>query len=72
MLARPPSAEQLAILRRGHDRARADFARDPAAARALLQVGEKPATPGLDPVEHAALMVVASTILCLDDAVTKQ
>jgi mono/diheme cytochrome c family protein len=72
VLARPPSAEQLAILRRGHDRARVDFARDPAAARGLLAVGEKPATPGLDPVEHAALTVVASTILCLDDAVTKQ
>jgi hypothetical protein len=58
--------------RRGYERARADFARDPAAARALLAVGEKPATAGLDPVEHAALTTVASTLLCLDETVTKQ
>jgi hypothetical protein len=45
---------------------------DPAAARALLAVGEKPSTAGLDLVEHAALTTVASTLLCLDEAVTKQ
>jgi hypothetical protein len=72
VLARPPSPAQLAIVRRGYDRARADFTGDPAAARALLAVGEKPSTAGLDPIEHAALTTVASTLLCLDEAVTKQ
>ena len=71
VLARLPADVELAVLRRAHERAAADFAADPAAAKALLAVGRKPADAGLDPVELAAYATVASTILNLDETVTK-
>jgi hypothetical protein len=38
----------------------------------LLTHGEKPADSSLDPIDHAAFTNVASTLLCLDEVVTKQ
>ncbi len=48
-----------------------EFERDPPAARGLLAVGEAPRNNDLDCVRHAAMTMVASMILNLDEAITK-
>ena len=71
VLARAPKPAELAILERAYRRAFDDFTKDPAAAKALLAVGATPPDPQLNAVEWAALSTVASTILCMDETVTK-
>ena len=69
-LARPPSADELALLRdayRGHF---SHFQADPAAAKALVAIGEAPSTTG-QPERLAAWTMVASLVLNLDEFVTK-
>jgi hypothetical protein len=70
-LARSPRPAEMTILKRAHQRALADFQADPKAAKALLAVGTKAANPKYDPAELAAFTSVASTILCMDETVTK-
>jgi hypothetical protein len=48
------------------------FRTKPADATALLKQGESPRDASIDPVEHAAWTTVASMILNLDAAVTKE
>jgi hypothetical protein len=50
----------------------AEYRRDPAAAKKLLEVGESPVDAKLDPSELAAWTTVASTILNLDETITKE
>jgi hypothetical protein len=71
VLARPAKPIELAILEKAYHRALTDFKNDPAATKALLGVGSKPADSKLDASELAALTTVASTILCMDETVTK-
>ena len=70
-LARTPRPAEMTILERAHQRALADFRADPEAAKALLAVGTKPADPKYDSAELAAFTSVASTILCMDETITK-
>jgi hypothetical protein len=72
VLGREPSAEEQAVLTRALDRHRATYAADPAAAAALLATGESPRDATLDPAEHAAWTLVCTTILNLDEALTKE
>ncbi len=72
VLAREPKATERAVLRRALNRAVRDFLQDAGAARALLSVGEWPIDSALPAGELAAYTTVASTLLCLDEAVTKQ
>ncbi len=51
---------------------RAAYQRDPAAAESLVAVGDSPKIARVEPAELAAWLMVASTILNLDEAVTKQ
>jgi hypothetical protein len=71
LLARAPREAEMAVLKAAFDRARADFAGDPEAAEAFLSVGEVRADATLDPVELAAFATVASTLMNLDETVTK-
>jgi hypothetical protein len=48
-----------------------EFRRDPAAAQALLAVGQFKHDPALDPAELAAWTTLATVILNLDETVTK-
>ena len=50
----------------------AGFRRDKKAARDLLAVGEWKSDPGLDATELAAWSMVSSTILNLDETITKE
>jgi hypothetical protein len=72
VLSRSPRKPELDILVSAHHRALKEFQAAPAAAATLLKVGTSSADPTINPAELAALTTVASTLLNLDEAVTKQ
>jgi len=72
LLARQPSAPELAVLKAALLRAEQDFANDPEAAKQLLTVGEAPVDASLNAVTLAAFTSLASTLLNLDEVITKE
>jgi mono/diheme cytochrome c family protein len=70
--ARRPRAEELSVLVRGFQRALGQYRQDRAAALKLVSAGEYPRDPGLDVAELAAYASVASTILNLDEVISKE
>ena len=72
LLARPPSAKQKQIMLTTQARMAADFHNDPTAANQFLQQGESPIARGTDPAELAAWTSIASLMLNMDEAITKQ
>jgi hypothetical protein len=73
ILGRSPDAKETAALTKLYDRQFAEYRTDPAAARALLRVGDSlaPARKLADPAELAAWTTVVSAIFNLDEAITK-
>ncbi len=69
--ARRPDAEELRILRSVLEAQRALYRADPAAAQALLGVGDYRPRAADDPVELAAWSAVASLLLNLDETLNK-
>ena len=69
--AREPSTEETGILTAEYEKQLAGFSHDPAAADALLAVGESPRDESLDPCAHAAWTNVDIVMLNLDEAITK-
>src|SRR3954462_1516530 len=72
LLARPPGPRQAQVLARAFDQFSAEFREDPKSATAFLRVGESPVRDGLDSVELAAYASVASLMLNMDEAITKE
>ena len=72
LLARAPKPAEIALLRASFERARADFAKDGEAAKSLLAVGDQAADGKLNPAELSAYTLVASTLLNLDEVITKE
>jgi hypothetical protein len=72
VLARPPHAVELAVLTKAYERSLREFKADAEGAKALLQIGEARNDARLDAVELAALTTVASTLLCMDQTITKE
>jgi hypothetical protein len=72
VLGRNPIAGELAVLTRALDRHAATYTADPAAANALLAIGASPRDATLVPAEHAAWSLVCSTLLNLDESLTKE
>jgi hypothetical protein len=70
--ARRPSAEETAVLRALLSKELAGFRRDKKAAKELVGVGEWQADPRLNASELAAWSMVSSTILNLDETITKE
>jgi mono/diheme cytochrome c family protein len=70
-VARAPRPNEIEVLTAGFRRMLADFVGDRAAADELLRIGESPSNPVLDHVELAAYVTVASTLLNLDETITK-
>ena len=69
VLTRMPRPEELAVLRRSLERYRAVYRNNLAAAEQLLSVGESARDARLDTAEHAAMTMVAQTLLNLDEAI---
>jgi hypothetical protein len=69
--SRAPKAEELSVLKRVLERQLARYRSDPTAATKLLDVGESPRDARYDVTETAAWTIVATTILNLDEAVTR-
>lgn len=72
LLARQPGEPELAVLKAALLRAEQDFANDPEAAKQLLTVGEAPVDASLNAVTLAAFTSLASTLLNLDEVITKE
>ncbi|MBI1899225.1 MAG: DUF1553 domain-containing protein [Acidobacteria bacterium] len=70
--AREPQRREMRVLRALAAKQLAHYRHDRRAAVKLLGHGESPADPKLDPAELAAWTTVASTVLSLDEAITKE
>ena len=70
-MARPPSIREKEVLLKVFDRELHKYQSDPSAAQKLLTVGESPRNEELDAARLAAWTIVSSTILNLDETVTK-
>lgn len=69
---RPPTVREQGILAANlHDHLD-HYRSDPAAAKALVEQGDSPRDPSLDPSELAAYTAVCSLILNLDETLTKE
>ncbi|MGH9671838.1 MAG: DUF1553 domain-containing protein, partial [Bryobacteraceae bacterium] len=71
-VARPPTGRELKLLRELARKQQAAYARDREEAVRLIEVGESHPDRGIDPAELAAWTTVASTILSMDEAITKE
>jgi hypothetical protein len=71
LLSRQPKPQELAVLRSGYQRALEGFKADPDAVKSFLAVGDAKADATLNATELAAFTSVASTLLNLDEAVSK-
>ena len=72
LTGRVPTSEERAALESLYRDELARFRRERGAAATLLAVGASKPAPGIDSAELAAATVVASTVMNLDDAVTKR
>ncbi|MBI1312659.1 DUF1553 domain-containing protein [bacterium] len=71
-LARPASDREQSILLSSLQRYRSQFEQDKSAADGLLAAGESPVATDVAPAELAAWTTICSTILNLDECVTKE
>ncbi len=73
MLTRDAKPAELAVLTRAFERARAEFTANAGTATGLLKTGvASPSQEKLEPAALAAMTNVASTLLCLDETITKE
>jgi len=70
VMQRPAADHELRILIAAYDKYRAKYQRDPASARAILAIGAKSRNAKLNVIDHAAMTMVASTIMNMDEAIT--
>ena len=71
VLARNPRADELKTIQSLLDRELTQYRADPAAAQALLKIGQAPLPPGADPSELAAWTNIARVILNLHETITR-
>jgi streptomycin 6-kinase len=75
VLARPPSDAERALLMATLERFRAQYAAAPTDAAALLAVGDAPRDAAFEPAaaarDLAAFTLIASILLCRDEAVMR-
>jgi hypothetical protein len=72
LLAREPDGRERKILVAAFQRALRDFNADPTAAIQFLEIGETKNSAAVPAPEHAAFATVASTLMNLDEAITKE
>jgi hypothetical protein len=69
--ARRPKPHEQAVLQRVLVKALEQYQADPSAAAALVAIGESARDDSLDPIKHAGWTILASTILNLDETLTR-
>jgi hypothetical protein len=69
--SRTPTARELAVLRASLQKHEERFRQSPAAAEQFLNQGESPRDKSLDVVDLAAHTAVASVLLNMDEAISK-
>ena len=72
VIGRRPTSREMSSLVRAFGKFHEHYTAFGASAEELLQVGEKARDASIDPAEHAAMTMVASLILNLDEAMTKE
>lgn len=72
LTCRPPSDEQLSILKSLYEDQQQRFQADTKAAEQLLSVGAKPRNKSLDAAEAAALTIVVNVLMNYDECVMKR
>ena len=72
LTSRKPSAAELRVLKQLHEQQREIFANDPKRADAYLKSGDFAVAKSVEPVELAAMTVVANTLLSLDEGLMKR
>jgi hypothetical protein len=70
-VSRNPTPAEINVCRELYDTQLASFEADPSRATAYLAHGESPRADTIPPVQHAALTVLANTILNLDETLTR-
>jgi len=70
--ARPPTAQEMTVLREALANYLSDYKRDPAAARKFVSQGESSRDEKLDVSELAAYSALASLMLNIDETITKE
>lgn len=70
-LGRTPRDKEQNVLLNGLNAYRSAYQQNPDAAKALIAIGNRPADPSLPPDELAAWTMVASTVLNLDETITR-
>ena len=71
VLSHDPSPQMESVLQQSLSEMQQHYAADPAAARDLIAVGEKPRDPAIPPPELAAWTMVVSEVLNLDETLNK-
>jgi hypothetical protein len=71
LLARTPRAEETSLLMTILNRQTTAFRKSPENAKKLLRVGESPLDTSLDTIDLAAWTAVCSTVLNLDETITR-
>ena len=71
VMDRDPSPRETELLSKLYEKERVHYSDNKAAAEKLLTIGESKPDPKFEPTELAAWTMVASTILNMDEAVTK-
>lgn len=71
VLGRDPNAKEESILCSGLNRMLSHFEKDPKGAKALISIGDLKNPPGTDPSKLAAYTMMGSTMLNLDETITK-
>ncbi len=71
LLSHDPTPQMASVLEQSFDQMKAHYAADPAAARELIAVGEKPRDPAIPPPELAAWTMVVSEVFNLDETLNK-
>ena len=70
--ARPPREKERGVLRDVYQQSYQHYRTNSEAAEKLISTGEAQRDESLDPVEHAAMTIVASMILNLDETLTRE
>ena len=72
VLARSPQPRERGVVTAALAQLKTQYRADAAAADKLLKIGQSPRSEKLDPAEHAAWTALASAVLNLDEALTKE